>query len=132
MRDSELTRLRPVVATEAGHEGEIEGFQNQTLRPILKLQDGLLRQVFEWHIQKHKPGAAALAGPDMARFVQASVQKNTALRHLLAGIVIGHFTLAEHAFFARHEAELTRRLAALIVRRLQSQNPSAPPPTPVD
>lgn len=124
MRDSELIKLRPLVATETEREGEIENFQNQTIRPILKLQNDLLIRVFDHYLQKRKTRTDKQE-PD---FIQGVIQKNAALRQLLTGLVVGHFTLAEWAFFARHEAELSRRTANLIVQRLQSQSLPQPPP----
>ncbi len=120
MRDSELIRIRPLVATETEREGDMENFQNQTLRPILKLQNDLLVRVFDHHLQKRKTRAGG-AAPLPDNFIQGIVQKDAALRHLLIGLVAGHFTLAEWAFFATHEAELTRRTASMIVQRLQDQ-----------
>ena len=113
-----------MVATETEREGEIENFQNQTIRPILKLQNDLLIRVFDHYLQKRKTRTDKQE-PD---FIQGVIQKNAALRQLLTGLVVGHFTLAEWAFFARHEAELSRRTANLIVQRLQSQSLPQPPP----
>ena len=127
MRDNELIKLRPLVATETEREGEIENFQNQTIRPILKLQNDLLVRVFDHHLRKRKTRAGG-AAPLPDNFIQGIVRKDAALRHLLIGLVAGHFTLAEWAFFARYEAELSRRTANLIVQRLQSQSLPQPPP----
>ena len=127
MRDSELIKLRPLIATETGREGDVENFQNQTLRPILKLQNDLLVRVFGQYLQKRKTRAGS-AVPLPGNFIKGIIQKDAAIRHLLVGLVVGHFTLAEWEFFARHEAELTRRTANLIVQRLQDQITSPIPP----
>jgi len=125
MRDDELIKLRPTVATATEQEGEMENFQNQTLRPILKLQNDLLLQVFSHHLQKRKTrqtgGLDLMPDREKAVFIQNGIQKDVAFRHLLIGMVAGHFTLAEWRFFALHEAELTRRIATLLTQRLQSQ-----------
>lgn len=43
------------------------------------------------------------------------------LKNRLLGIVMGQFTIEEYAFFAKNEAELTRRTTDLLVQRLISQ-----------
>ena len=47
-----LLQARPVLALDTQLTGEDEHFQNETLRPILKLQHDLLLAVYQTQIEK--------------------------------------------------------------------------------
>ena len=122
-RNTELPRLRPSIQanldenqdTSAGH------FQNATLRPILKLQNELLLQMFKHYLQKTKGSFFQLAPPKQLEFIANSVRSDLRFRNLLTGVIIGHFTETEWDTFAAQEQELTRRIADLLIQRLSDQ-----------
>lgn len=115
-----LLQLRPDLNLPTSASGPEEIFQNQTLRPILKMQHALLVQLLASHIRKHKNAFFQL--PETARldWISNAVRADLRFRNLLVGTVLGHFTLEELRNFEAHEAECLRRLVQLLVQRLQS------------
>jgi len=114
-------RPRPDIATEPTAVTVAEQFQNETLRPILKALDELLVAYYRHHLPKRKSSFARLTHEDKLAYIERSVRDDTRLRLMLIGMVVGQFTPEEFATFVSEEAELTRRIANLLIQRLQSQ-----------
>ncbi|WP_080240379.1 glyoxalase [Spirosoma rigui] len=114
------TPARPLVATEPTAVSTAEQFQNQTLRPILKLLDSSIQALWQHHWPKRKTPFDRLTGPEKMAYVERSVREDTRLRLQLVGMVMGHFTPDEWQTFTANEAELTRRITTLLIQRLQS------------
>ena len=77
--DQQLIQLRPALSLSTEQSGAIEQFQNQTLRPILKLQHDLLVQMFLSQVQKHKKAFLNLPKPARLEWVAQSIRSNTQL-----------------------------------------------------
>lgn len=122
-RDDQLISLRPSIEAniDENPENSPGHFQNATLRPILKLQNALLLQIFKHYLQKTKGSFFQLTQPKQREFIANSIRSDLRFRNMLTGIVIGHFTEAEYTVFAQHEQELTRRIADLMIQRLSDQ-----------
>ncbi len=118
-----LKKIRPDIPsiTEQHPSSEIEQFQNQTLRPILKLQNDLLVALFKDYIRLRKGKYHDLPRAGQAQFIMDSLKKDQKFKHLLLGSILGFFTLPEFEFYQAHKAELNRRLTTLLIQRLQDQ-----------
>jgi hypothetical protein len=116
--DELLLALRPQVEVLPSFGSEVEAFQHQVLRPVLKLQNDLLREAFIAYV-----GASGLSLPRerMARFVQEQFRRNLQLKELLGGMVCGMFTRSEHQFYLQHRAEVRKRINSLLLQRLTDQ-----------
>jgi len=112
--------LRPQLKLPAGKSGPEETFQNETLRPILKLQHGLLLKLFEAYVQKRKPNLIQMADRDRAEWIQEALRKDLRLRNQLCGMVMGMFTETEMQWFIANETEAMHRLASLLTQRVTS------------
>ena len=121
MRDEQkLLQLRPELQLPTLQSGVEEQFQNQTLRPILKMQHLLLASLMLTQIQRYKGTFFQLSKPDRLEWIANTLREDARLRHLLAGTIIGHFTMDELEIFEANEAECMRRLMQMMVQRLQS------------
>ena len=121
MRDEQkLLQLRPELQLPTLQSGVEEQFQNQTLRPILKMQHLLLATLMLTQIQRYKGTFFQLSKPDRLEWIANTLREDARLRHLLAGTIIGHFTMDELEIFEANEAECMRRLMQMMVQRLQS------------
>mgnify|MGYP005990684243 CR=1 FL=1 len=114
-------RIRPEVDTAPTTESMAEQFQNETLRPILKMQNELLVEMYRHFLVKRKVKFSGMSIPQRSQWIADSVRKDNRLRGLLLGMVIGQFTEAELVQFIQLENELRRRITNLITQRLQSQ-----------
>ncbi len=122
-RNTDLPRLRPEIQANLDENpvGSPGHFQNATLRPILKLQNELLLQMFKHYLQKTKGSFFQLPPPRQLEFIANSIRSDLRFRNLLTGVVIGHFTETEWEVFAAQEQELTRRIADLLIQRFGDQ-----------
>lgn len=113
--------VRPLVATEPTAVSPAEQFQNQTIRPILKLLDGSIQKLWQHHWPKRKTPFERLTKPDKLAYIERAVREDTRLRLTLVGMVLGQFTPDEWPTFVADEAEITRRMVSMLTQRLQSQ-----------
>ena len=104
---------------EATSSGEL--FQNNTLRPILKLQNELLISIFKSYIAQHKNSFYDLGPAKKSDFIDNALQRDIALKNVCKGLVMGMFTLQEYAEYERNASVLNKRLMGLITERLKSQ-----------
>lgn len=113
--------LRPEVPTDPSAESMAELFQNDTLRPILKMQNDLILQIYKHFLIKRKVKFEGMSVPQRSNWIANSVSKDNRLRGLLLGMVIGQFTKQELDKFIEMESEIRRRMTNLLVQRIQSQ-----------
>jgi hypothetical protein len=53
--------------------------------------------------------------------MENAVQKDTKFRNVLKGMVIGLFTTAEYAIYAKNASNINKRMMSMLVERLKSQ-----------
>ena len=121
MRDTKIIELRPDLDLDLAASNAVETFQNQTLRPVLKLQHELLVQIFKHYIVQRKNTFNGQSKIQKLEYIAHSVKNDLNFKNRLMGIVIGHFTISEYENYLANEAELARRLVNLLVQRLQSE-----------
>ena len=121
-RDEYLVALRPEIPGMRIHENMSEGerFQNQTLRPIAKLQNDLLIEVFRNYIRKHKNVFHGLTAPKRIDYIENAVNRDQKFRNSLKGIIIGQFTLPEYETYIQNSSALNKRMMNLVRERLIS------------
>ncbi|MFN7115369.1 MAG: glyoxalase [Saprospiraceae bacterium] len=113
--------IRPAIVTEKAAESAAEQFQNEVLRPILKLQNDLLLAIVRHFLQKRKVKFASLSKQARLDWIAHSLRHDNRMRGLLLGTVIGQFTPEEWAVFEKDEAEFRRRITEMMTKRLQDQ-----------
>ena len=113
--------LRPTVDFPISEEStEVENFQNQTLRPILKLQNDLYVALFESYAMRQKSDYETLSGAKKRTFIEQSLQKDMVLKNTFIGITIGLFTIDEIAVYATQSKDYNRRIITMLIERLKS------------
>lgn len=122
-RSQQLKSLRPDIPTiiEENSISVAERFQNQCLRPILKLQNDLLIELFRAYIKKRKNKFYELKPKGQLEYIEQQIRQDLKFKNLLLGTIIGQFTLEEYHAYQNDEKELTRRTTDLVIQRLQSQ-----------
>lgn len=121
-RDQFITNLRgETIGSVNLSSSSDEKFQNQTLRPILKLQNDLFIEVFKNHISKHKNDFYLYSVEKKLQFIENTIQKDIKFRNALKGIVIGLFTLDEYATYIQNSSSLNKRMMNMLIERLKSQ-----------
>lgn len=97
-----------------------EKFQNDTLRPVLKLQHALILAVFQAFLAKRKVSLDQLPAAQRSAKIKDFLTRDHRLRDRLFGLALGQFTLPEMEVYLANESTLNRRLTNLLVERLVS------------
>lgn len=98
-----------------------EFFQNETLRPIMKLQNDLLLDFFKNYILNSKVNFDQFSVEKKLIFIENAIKKDTKFRNSMKGMVIGLFTLEEYNRYADNANALSKRITNLLVERIKSQ-----------
>lgn len=121
-RDTTLLSLRPNItsATVTPSMSSEEQFQNQTLRPVAKLQNDLLVAVFTNYVRKHKNVFYDLTIEKRLDYIENAIHKDMKFRNSLKGIIIGQFTLDEYELYIENSSALNKRMMNIVKDRLKS------------
>ncbi len=122
-RKEHLLNSRPVISSAlvASNTSNGERFQNQTLRPVIKLQNDLFIAVFDNYIKKYKSVFYDLSLENKMKYVENAVQKNIKFRNSLKGMVIGQFTVEEYEVYIENSSALNKRMMNILIERLKDQ-----------
>jgi hypothetical protein len=122
-RSQKLIAIRPLIpsAKILPNMSEEERFQNETLRPLLKLQNDLLLASFQNYIKKGKNKFYELTIQKRMDFIINAIQKDIKFRNSLKGMVIGQFTLEEYENYILNSSALNKRMMNMVIKRLQDQ-----------
>ena len=122
-RSTNLLSLRPEIpsARITTDMSPDERFQNQTLRPIIKLQNFLIIAVFKNYIGKHKNRFYELTLQKRMEYIENAVQKDIKFRNSLKGLIIGHFTVEEYETYIQNSSALNKRMMNMAIERLKDQ-----------
>ena len=121
-RDEVLLSLRPTIVSAKITPGMSadEVFQNQTLRPVAKLQNDLLLAVFKNYVAKHKNVFYDLTIEKRLDYIENAIHKDMKFRNSLKGIIIGQFTLEEYETYIQNSSPLNKRMMNIVKDRLKS------------
>jgi hypothetical protein len=116
-------KIRPKIKKVKGfpNMSDDERFQNETIRPILKLQNPLFILVFKNYIEKRKRVFYDLSLDEKMIYIESSIVKDQNFHNSLKGIIIGHFTVAEYRQYILHFSSLNKRMMNMLIKRLQNQ-----------
>jgi hypothetical protein len=121
-RDSALLRLRPQIpsANVNSSMSADELFQNKTLRPVVKLQNDLLVEVFKNYARKHKNAFYEFSVEKKLDYIENAIQKDIKFRNSLKGIIIGQFTIEEYNLYILNSSDLNKRMMNIVTERIKS------------
>ncbi|MDR6763489.1 MULTISPECIES: glyoxalase [unclassified Flavobacterium] len=121
-RDTFLRELRgETLGTVSAQSSPDEIFQNQTIRPILKLQNDLFIAVFINYVNKNKADFYSYSVEKKLQTIENSIQKDIKFRNSLKGIVMALFTIEEYETYIQNSSSLNKRMMNLLIERLKSQ-----------
>ena len=122
-RTNDLLKIRPEIKKTIAFDSMTsdERFQNETLRPILKLQNPLFLSVFTNYIEKRKGVFYNLSLEKKISYIENSLIKDQKFRSSLKGLIIGHFTVVEYQKYSLNSSSLNKRIINMLIQRLQDQ-----------
>ena len=119
-RPNDLIKIRPILNLKKSSQiSDEESFQNDTLRPIIKLQSPLLIETYQNYIDKHKNVFYDLSNEKKLDYIENSINKNQKFRNLLKGMITGLFTVDEYLEYKKNSSSLNKRMMNIILKRLQ-------------
>jgi len=114
-----LKSLRPIIETENKTVTEIERFQNEVLRPILKFQ----HTIFEIEVSSN-PLLEKLLKQELTaerrRFLIKGIVSKIEVKNQLLGQVTGLLTNSEFQFYYSKKKEMDKRIFAMLLDRFLS------------
>lgn len=121
-RDEFITEMRgEAIGAISNQSTSDEQFQNQVLRPILKLQNDLFIDVFKNYVAKYKNDFYSYTVEKKLQYIENSIQKDIKFRNSLKGMVIALFTIAEYDLYIKNSSSLNKRMMNMLIERLKSQ-----------
>tara|TARA_B100000927_G_C16238691_1_gene378507 strand:+ start:132 stop:533 length:402 start_codon:yes stop_codon:yes gene_type:complete len=122
-RTSSLLAIRPNIDTidKSLKTKDIEVFQNNVLRPILKFQNDLLLQIFIDYANQYKGVFFKLSDHAKLSYIQQALSANQRLRSLILGTIVGLFAVEDFGFYKLNSSTLNKRIITMTIQRLQSQ-----------
>ena len=101
----------------------LELFQNQTLRPVIKMQHDLLIASFNMYKAKRKIDFSSLTDQKKRSKTKAVFVKDINYKNLTLGFIIGAFSLEEFAYYSLNASELNKRIIQIVIQRVQDSLP---------
>ncbi|MBP6550165.1 MAG: glyoxalase [Flavobacterium sp.] len=121
-RDVFLKEFRgETIGTVTDQSSSDELFQNQVLRPILKLQNDLFIASFINHLGKNRIDFDSFSVEKKLMTIENAIQKDIKFRNALKGMIIALFTLDEYAQYIKNSSSLNKRMMGMLIERLKSQ-----------
>lgn len=121
-RDRFLSEFRgEAIGSVSTQSSTDEIFQNEVLRPILKLQNDLFIASFHNFINKYKRDFYSLSVEKKLVIIENAIQKDIKFRNALKGMIIALFTVDEYLLYIKNSSNLNKRMMNMLIERLKSQ-----------
>lgn len=115
-------QIRPEISTIIKTENfsDEEKFQNEVLRPIIKLQHDLILSYFEHYLKQNKVKMNELNSTQKTDFTHKLFKTDSRLKTELRGLILGLFTLKEFNVYLSLSSQLNKRINNMIQQRIDS------------
>ena len=113
-------KLRPVLKNLINsNTSDLERFQNEVLRPIIKMQNNLLVAFFNNYIRNRKIEFNKLEAEFKKNKINTILTKDVNFKNILIGSIIGHLNENEVKIYLKSKSELNKRIIQMVMQRLQ-------------
>ena len=121
-RDTFLKEFRgQTIGSVTNQSSTEESFQNEVLRPVLKLQNDLFIASFINYVAKNKADFYNYTVEKKLSVIENAIQKDIKFRNALKGMIIALFTLDEYAIYIKNSSNINKRMMSMLIERLKSQ-----------
>lgn len=113
-------RERPIIAGIVNKgTSEIEKFQNEIIRPIIKMQHNLLIGFFKNYLQKRKIDFSILTEREKRSKVSSIFKTDNNYKNITLGFVLGQFSMDEFNVYTNNSSEINKRILQIIAQRIK-------------
>ena len=100
---------------------DIEFFQNETLRPILKMKNDVIIEFFNSYIHHKKINWSPKSIEKKEEFIYQNISKDNIFKNAIIHLIIGNFSLKEYLEYSTKSKEHNKRIWKMIQQRICSQ-----------
>ena len=113
-------KLRPVLKNLINsNTSDLERFQNEVIRPIIKMQNNLLVAFFNNYIRNRKIEFNKLEAEFQKNKINTILTKDINFKNILIGSIIGLLNENEIKIYLKSKSELNKRIIQMVMQRLQ-------------
>jgi len=98
---------------------EMEKFQNEVIRPIIKMQHNLLISFFKNYLQKRKVDFSVFPEKKKRSKISSVFKTDNNYKNITLGFVLGQFSMDEYKFYADYSSEINKRILQIIQQRIK-------------
>lgn len=115
-----MNKERPVLE-DLVNDGTLstEKFQNEVIRPLIKMQHNLLIVSFKNYLQKRKIDFLILPEKKKRSRVSAVFKTDNNYKNMVLGFIIGHFSIDEFNFYSSNPSEINKRILQITSQRIK-------------
>ena len=111
---------RPIIADLVNKgTSEIEKFQNEVIRPIIKMQHNLLISFFQNYLQKRKIDFSIFPEKKKRSKISSIFKTDNNYKNITLGFVLGQFSMDEFKFYTDNPSEINKRILQIITQRIK-------------
>lgn len=114
---------RPIIKTisREKHSLSLELFQNETLRPILKMKNDVIVSFFKQYLLDKKITWTDKKNDDKQEFIYENLTRDSLFKSAMVHLIVGNFSLKEFSEYIPTHKEYNKRIWKMIQQRLCSQ-----------
>ena len=115
-------QIRPAIPSIVIQENfsDEEKFQNNILRPIIKLQHDLILRYFEHYLKQNKVNRIELNSTQMKNVIHRFFKTDNRFKIEMRGLIIGLLTIDEFEEYLKLSPGLNKRINNMIEQRVES------------
>ena len=95
-----------------------ENFQNETLRPILKLQNDLIITLAQEFLKHRNVSWEKIKEKDPLQWLNLNIKRDIPFKNLMIGMVIGQFNGEELREYLSFQKEMNKRIINMMTERI--------------
>ena len=113
-------QIRPTINSiiMSDNISDMERFQNEVLRPIIKLQHELIICCFQHYLKKHKISLDELGFAKKTKLIHKILKSDTQLKKELRVLIIGMVTIEEYKEYLKMYSQLNKRINNMVLQKL--------------
>ena len=122
MKDNKEVKNRPILPSliTEGNLGVVELFQNEVIRPVIKMQHEVLLALFYSALSANTVGFENQSRTEKLKSIDTLFSKDQKWRSFLIGAIVGQFTVQEIEKFNLHKKEISKRILQICKERVIS------------